>query len=78
MSILSWEDIFIEERIAQRKRDSYLDMRNAHKLAKVQIDEENTGKVEYKTIYKEIFEGLSVELHEGLSGKIRKRSTNVW
>lgn len=78
MSIYSWEDIFVEEWIAQKQRDMYLDMRNAHILVKEQIKNKKQviDGTEYQRLYKKIFENLILE--NGFSGQIRKRSTNVW
>ncbi len=80
MSIFNWEDIFVEEWIAQKQRDKYLDMRNAHILAKKQVSQDTVeiNIVEYQKVYKQIFDSLSIDFDNRLSGHIRKRSTNVW
>lgn len=60
------------DRIAQKNRESYLDMRNAHKIAQ----QKSTN--EYMEVYKETFEKLSAEFESRFEGQLRKRSKNVW
>lgn len=74
MSVFAWEGIIAEEIAAQKRRDLYLDMRNASKIARIKSDNIN----EYQGYYREAFEQLVSGLEDRLCGDLRKRSNNVW
>uniref|UniRef100_A0A7C4XN25 Uncharacterized protein n=1 Tax=candidate division WWE3 bacterium TaxID=2053526 RepID=A0A7C4XN25_UNCKA len=74
MSVFAWEGIIREEIAAQKRRDLYLDMRNASRIA---AKKSNNNK-EYQGFYREAFEQLVGDFEERLCGDLRKRSENVW
>lgn len=73
MSVFAWEGIIEGEVAAQKRRDLYLDMRNAHKIASSRANENR----EYQGFYKEAFEQLMGEAEERLRGDLRDRMGKI-
>jgi hypothetical protein len=78
MGMYDWETLYLEERVQERRREMYLDMRNAHIIAKkkiLNINIVNRGK-EYIKIYNKTLVGLREDYVNREQGEIRRR--NVW
>jgi hypothetical protein len=79
VSDFTWEELWIIERMAQKRREHYLDMRNAHQITTNRISgESELTPDDFGSVYRATLEQLKEDLENRMNGQLRKRSKNVW